>query len=44
MLPLGLAALDMLHVEAGLVFAGFELSDQAAPFAAGIGFTCPAGK
>ena len=39
--PLGLEALDMLRVEAGLVFAGYEFSDQTDPFEAGIGFTVP---
>ena len=42
--PMGLQALDMLRVEAGLVFAGFEFSDQTDPFEAGIGFTVPKGK
>lgn len=37
--PLGLAALDMLRIEAGLVFAGTEFCDQTDPFEAGIGFT-----
>ena len=37
--PLGLEALDMLRIEAGLVFAGYEFSDQTDPFEAGIGFT-----
>ncbi len=39
--PLGLQALDMLRVEAGLIFAGYEFSDQTDPFEAGIGFTVP---
>jgi aminomethyltransferase len=39
--PLGLEALDMLRVEAGLIFAGYEFSDQTDPFEAGIGFTVP---
>ena len=42
--PLGLSALDMLRIEAGLVFAGYEFSDQTDPFEAGIGFTVPKGK
>ena len=42
--PMGLAALDMLRIEAGLVFAGAEFSDQIDPFEAGIGFAVPAGK
>lgn len=37
--PLGLAALDMLRIEAGLVFAKSEFCDQTNPFEAGIGFT-----
>ena len=39
--PLGLGALDMLRIEAGLVFAGCEFSDRTDPFEAGIGFTVP---
>ena len=39
--PLGLEALDMLRVEAGLVYAGAEFCDQTNPFEAGIGFTVP---
>ena len=39
--PLGLAALDMLRIEAGLIFAGHDFSDQTDPFEAGIGFTVP---
>ncbi len=39
--PLGLEALDMLRIEAGLVFAGHEFDDQTDPFEAGIGFTVP---
>ena len=39
--PLGLGALDMVRIEAGLVFAGCEFSDQTDPFEAGIGFTVP---
>ncbi|MBL4749682.1 MAG: aminomethyltransferase family protein [Amylibacter sp.] len=41
MIPLGLEALDMLRIEAGLVFAGYEFCDQTNPFEAGIGFTVP---
>ena len=37
--PLGLEALDMLRIEAGLVFANYEFNDQIDPFEAGIGFT-----
>lgn len=39
--PMGLLALDMLRIEAGLIFAGYEFSDQTDPFEAGIGFTVP---
>jgi aminomethyltransferase len=39
--PLGLDALDMLRIEAGLIFAGYEFDDQIDPFEAGIGFTVP---
>ena len=39
--PLGLGALDMVRIEAGLVFAGAEFCDQTDPFEAGIGFTVP---
>jgi aminomethyltransferase len=42
--PMGLAALDMLRIEAGLVFAGAEFCDQTDPFEAGIGFTVPEKK
>jgi aminomethyltransferase len=41
MVPLGLAALDKLRIEAGLVFAASEFSDRTDPFEAGIGFTVP---
>ncbi|MDE0046688.1 MAG: DUF1989 domain-containing protein, partial [bacterium] len=37
--PLGLDGLDLLRIEAGLVFAGQEFDDQTDPFEAGIGFT-----
>jgi aminomethyltransferase len=36
--PLGLDALDVLRIESGLIFAGYEFSDQVDPFEAGIGF------
>jgi aminomethyltransferase len=36
--PMGFAALDMLRIEAGLILAGHEFSDQTDPFEAGIGF------
>lgn len=39
--PLGLAALDWLRIESGLIFAGYEFSDRTDPFEAGIGFTVP---
>ena len=39
--PMGLAALDMVRIEAGLIFAGHDFSDQTDPFEAGIGFTVP---
>jgi aminomethyltransferase len=42
--PLGLEALDMLRIEAGLIFAGAEFDDQVDPFEAGIGFTVPKAK
>ena len=41
LLPLGLEALDMLRIEAGLIFAGYEFDDQTDPFEAGIAFTVP---
>jgi aminomethyltransferase len=37
--PLGLDALDVLRIEAGLVAVGNEYDDQTDPFEAGIGFT-----
>ena len=36
--PLGLSALDVLRIESGLIFAGYEFDDQVDPFEAGIGF------
>jgi aminomethyltransferase len=39
--PLGLDALDILRIESGLIFAGYEFCDQVDPFEAGIGFTVP---
>jgi len=39
--PLGLEALDMVRIEAGLIFYGYEFNDQTDPFEAGIGFTVP---
>ena len=41
LIPCGLAALDMLRIEAGLIFAGYEFDDTTDPFEAGIGFTVP---
>ena len=38
LLPLGLEALDILRIESGLIFAGYEFDDQVDPFEAGIGF------
>ena len=38
LMPLGLDALDMLRIESGLIFAGYEFDDQVDPFGAGIGF------
>lgn len=39
--PMGLGALDMVRIEAGLIFAGYDFCDQTDPFEAGIGFTVP---
>lgn len=39
--PMGLQALDMVRIEAGLIFAGYDFSDETDPFEAGIGFTVP---
>ncbi len=36
--PLGLEALDILRIESGLIFAGYEFDDQVDPFEAGVGF------
>jgi aminomethyltransferase len=44
LVPLGLDALDILRIEAGLIFAGYEFDDQVDPFEAGIGFTVTDGK
>jgi aminomethyltransferase len=41
--PLGLDALDILRIEAGLIFAGTEFCDQTDPFEAGIGFSVALG-
>jgi aminomethyltransferase len=39
--PMGLEALDMVRIEAGLIFANYEFSSETDPFEAGIGFTVP---
>ena len=39
--PMGLEALDMVRIEAGLIFSGYDFSDQTDPFEAGVGFTVP---
>lgn len=36
--PMGMQALDMLRIEAGLIAAGHEFCDQTDPYEAGIGF------
>ncbi len=41
LIPCGLNALDMLRIEAGLIFAGYDFDDTTDPFEAGIGFTVP---
>ncbi len=42
--PLGLDALDMLRIEAGLIFANHEFCDQTDPFEAGISFAVAKNK
>lgn len=42
--PMGMAALDMLRIEAGLIFSGYEFDDQTDPFEAGIGFVVDSKK
>src|SRR5690606_19111888 len=42
--PMGFAALDMVRIEAGLVFGQIDFNDQIDPFEAGIGFTVASGK
>lgn len=44
MSPLGMDALDILRIEAGLVFAGSEFDDTIDPYVAGIGFTVALAK
>lgn len=39
--PLGLDALDILRIESGLVFGGYDFDDQTDPYEAGVGFTVP---
>lgn len=39
--PMGFEALDMLRIEAGLIFADHEFCPETNPFEAGIGFTVP---
>jgi aminomethyltransferase len=42
--PFGLDALDMVRIEAGLIFGGYDFDSTTDPFEAGIGFTVPAKK
>jgi aminomethyltransferase len=42
--PLGFEALDMVRIEAGLVFGGYDFDATTDPFEAGIGFSVPARK
>ena len=44
MSPFGLDALDVLRIEAGLAFGGYEFDDTIDPYAAGIGFTVALNK
>lgn len=39
--PMGLEALDMVRIEAGLIFAHYEFDSETDPFEAGIAFTVP---
>ncbi|MGB1361448.1 MAG: aminomethyltransferase family protein [Alphaproteobacteria bacterium] len=39
--PFGLGALDLLRVEAGLIFGGYEFDTETDPFEAGIGYVAP---
>ena len=41
LVPMGLEALDMVRIEAGLIFANSEFNSETDPFEAGIGFTVP---
>jgi aminomethyltransferase len=38
---MGLEALDMVRIEAGLIFANYEFTSETDPFEAGIAFTVP---
>jgi aminomethyltransferase len=42
--PLGFEALDLVRIEAGLVFGGHDFDSTTDPFEAGIAFTVPAKK
>ncbi len=42
--PFGFEALDLVRIEAGLVFGGFEFDSTTDPFEAGIGFSVPSKK
>ena len=44
MAPLGLDALDLVRVDAGLIFKGYEYEGAEDPFEAGIGFVVTKGK
>ncbi len=44
LVPLGLDALDMLRIESGLVFGGYDFDSTTDPFEAGIGFAVAAKK
>ena len=39
--PMGLEGLDMVRIEAGLIFAHYEFDSETDPFEAGIGFAVP---
>jgi len=42
--PMGLEALDILRIEAGLIFGGHDFDSTTDPFEAGIGFSVPSRK
>ena len=42
--PFGFDALDMVRIEAGLAFGGYEFCSATDPFEAGIGFSVPSKK